>query len=63
MTIWNCIPLVVAFTTFAVAATVLAEPLTSDVIFPALALFNLLATPLAMVGSLMGSVVGTYYPG
>jgi ATP-binding cassette subfamily C (CFTR/MRP) protein 1 len=47
--LWNGIPLLVAFSSFATAAVTSSRPLTSDIIFPAIALFMLLQFPLAMV--------------
>jgi hypothetical protein len=48
--LWSGIPLLVAFSSFATAALMSSRPLTSDIIFPAIALFMLLQFPLAMVG-------------
>lgn len=48
MMLWTGIPLLVAFSSFAVAALTSSKPLTSDVIFPAISLFMLLQFPLAM---------------
>ncbi|KAK0202906.1 P-loop containing nucleoside triphosphate hydrolase protein [Desarmillaria ectypa] len=48
MMLWTGIPLLVAFSSFAVAAITSSKPLTSDVIFPAISLFMLLQFPLAM---------------
>ena len=44
----GCVVLV-AFSSFAVAANVSSKPLTADIIFPAISLFMLLSFPLAMV--------------
>ncbi len=49
MTLWTGIPLLVAFSSFAMAALTLSRPLTADIIFPAISLFMLLQFPLAMV--------------
>lgn len=46
--LWAGVPLLVAFASFAVAART-GQVLTSDIIFPAIALFMLLQFPLAMV--------------
>jgi hypothetical protein len=51
-TLWSGIPLLVAFGSFATAAYTSDKPLTADVIFPCISLFNLLQFPLAMVSSL-----------
>jgi ATP-binding cassette, subfamily C (CFTR/MRP), member 1 len=49
MMFWGTIPLLVSLGSFAAAAYVRDEPLTSDVVFPAISLFLLLSFPLAMV--------------
>ncbi|KAF8271622.1 metal resistance protein YCF1 [Lactarius quietus] len=56
-TLWSGIPLLVAFSSFASAASVSSKPLTSDVIFPAISLFMLLQFPLAMVAMLINQVI------
>jgi ATP-binding cassette, subfamily C (CFTR/MRP), member 1 len=56
-TLWSGIPLLVAFSSFMVAALTSSEPLTSDVIFPAISLFNLLSFPLAMLATVIGNLV------
>ncbi|KAJ4473750.1 metal resistance protein YCF1 [Lentinula aciculospora] len=55
--LWGGIPLLVAFSSFAVAATVSSKPLTSDVIFPAISLFMLLQFPLAMFSQVTSNVI------
>ena len=49
MALWSGIPLLVAFSSFAIAAAISSRPLTSDLIFPAISLFMLLQFPLEMV--------------
>ncbi len=49
MMLWSGIPLLVAFSSLAVAAVTSSQPITSDIIFPAISLFMLLQFPLAMV--------------
>ncbi|KAG8819292.1 hypothetical protein FRC19_009973 [Serendipita sp. 401] len=49
MMFWGTIPLLVSLASFTAAAYVRAEPLTSDVVFPAISLFLLLSFPLAML--------------
>ena len=56
MAMWSGIPLLVAFSSFATAATISSRPLTSDLIFPAISLFMLLQFPLDMVRYLSTSV-------
>jgi len=48
---WGTIPLLVSLGSFTAAALVRSEPLTSDIVFPAISLFLLLSFPLAMVSS------------
>jgi ATP-binding cassette subfamily C (CFTR/MRP) protein 1 len=55
--LWSGIPLLVAFSSFTVAALTSSKPLTSDVIFPAISLFNLLSFPLAMFATVIGNLV------
>ncbi|KAF8747849.1 ABC transporter transmembrane region [Rhizoctonia solani] len=56
-TLWTGIPLLVAFGSFATAAYTGERPLTADVIFPCIALFNLLQFPLAMFASITSQLV------
>ncbi|KAF5388715.1 hypothetical protein D9757_004866 [Collybiopsis confluens] len=55
--LWGGIPLLVAFSSFAVAAVVSDQPLTADVIFPAISLFMLLQFPIAMFSQVTSNVV------
>jgi ATP-binding cassette subfamily C (CFTR/MRP) protein 1 len=57
MTLWGGIPLLVAFASFATAATVTNTPLTSDIIFPSISLFMLLSFPLAMFSQVTSNIV------
>ncbi|CAE7095301.1 unnamed protein product [Rhizoctonia solani] len=56
-TLWTGIPLLVAFGSFATAAYTGGKPLTADVIFPCISLFNLLQFPLAMFASITSQLV------
>ncbi|CAE6434162.1 unnamed protein product [Rhizoctonia solani] len=56
-TLWSGIPLLVAFGSFATAAYTSDKPLTADVIFPCISLFNLLQFPLAMFASITSQLV------
>ncbi|KAA1470346.1 P-loop containing nucleoside triphosphate hydrolase protein [Dentipellis sp. KUC8613] len=56
-TLWTGIPLLVAFSSFATAALTLSRPLTADVIFPAIALFNLLQFPLAVFAQVTSNII------
>ncbi|KAG0330715.1 hypothetical protein BG004_002017, partial [Podila humilis] len=47
--IWCTAPLAVSLSTFAVYSLVMKQPMTTDVVFPAIALFNLLQSPLNML--------------
>ncbi|KAG6828729.1 hypothetical protein H0H92_006917 [Tricholoma furcatifolium] len=55
--LWTGIPLLVAFSSFAVAAFVSTKPLTSDIIFPAISLFMLLQFPLAMFSQVTSNII------
>lgn len=54
---WGTIPLLVSLGSFTAAALVRDEPLTSDVVFPAISLFLLLSFPLAMFAMITTSIV------
>lgn len=56
-TLWTGIPLLVAFSSFAVAAAVGTSSLTSAVIFPAISLFVLLQFPLAMFSQVTSNII------
>ncbi|KAF9269001.1 multidrug resistance-associated ABC transporter [Marasmius fiardii PR-910] len=55
--LWTGIPLLVAFSSFAVAAATSEKPLTSDVIFPSITLFLLLQFPLAMFAQVTSNII------
>jgi ATP-binding cassette, subfamily C (CFTR/MRP), member 1 len=55
--LWTGVPILVAFASFAVAAADTNRVLTSDVIFPAIALFNLLQFPLAMFSQVTSNTI------
>lgn len=55
--IWNIIPFLVSFATFATFAIGQSKPLTSDLVFPALALLNLLSSPLLALPMVINSIV------
>ncbi|KAJ7126538.1 P-loop containing nucleoside triphosphate hydrolase protein [Mycena crocata] len=57
MTLWSGIPLLVAFSSFATAASTSSKPLTSDVIFPSISLFMLLQFPLAMFAQVISNII------
>lgn len=58
--LWNFAPFLVSFTTFAFYMLINKDPLTSEKIFPALALFNLLGFPLAMLPMLISSAIEAF---
>ncbi|KAJ7918968.1 multidrug resistance-associated ABC transporter [Mycena leptocephala] len=60
MTLWSGIPLLVAFASFATAASTSSRPLTSDIIFPAISLFMLLQFPLAMFSQVISNVIEAF---
>lgn len=55
--IWNIIPFLVSFATFATFAIIQSKPLTSELVFPALALLNLLSSPLLALPMVINSMV------
>ncbi|OBZ66416.1 Metal resistance protein YCF1 [Grifola frondosa] len=55
--LWSGIPLLVAFSSFAVAALTSKVPLTSDKIFPAISLFMLLQFPLNMFSQVTSNII------
>lgn len=57
MMFWSAVPLLVSLGSFTAAAYARKEPLTSDVVFPAISLFLLLSFPLAMFAMITTSVV------
>ena len=57
MLIWNIIPFLVSFTLFTTFALTSDIPLTSDIVFPALALLNLLSNPLLSLPQVITSMI------
>ncbi|KAF9145057.1 hypothetical protein BGX30_010456 [Mortierella sp. GBA39] len=57
---WACTPFLVSLATFTVYALVLKKPMTTDIVFPSIALFNLLQFPLAMFPSVISSSIEAY---
>ncbi|KAI0763773.1 metal resistance protein YCF1 [Trametes elegans] len=55
--LWSGIPLLVAFSSFAVAAYTSDTPLTSDKIFPAISLYMLLQFPLNMFSMVTSNII------
>ncbi|KAI0629229.1 metal resistance protein YCF1 [Trametes polyzona] len=55
--LWSGIPLLVAFSSFAVAAYTSNTPLTSDKIFPAISLYMLLQFPLSMFAMVTSNII------
>ncbi|KAM4068082.1 ABC transporter transmembrane domain-containing protein [Hirsutella rhossiliensis] len=54
---WNTAPFFVSCSTFGVFVLTQNRPLTTDIVFPALALFNLLTFPLAVLPMVITSIV------
>ncbi|CAK7214082.1 ATP-binding cassette glutathione S-conjugate transporter ycf1 [Sporothrix bragantina] len=54
---WNTTPFLVSCLTFTAFVLTKQEPLTTDIIFPALTLFNLLSFPLAVLPMVITSIV------
>lgn len=55
--LWNCAPFFVSCSTFAVFVYTQDQPLTTDIVFPALTLFNLLSFPLSVVPMVITAMV------
>ncbi|BGP13132.1 hypothetical protein JCM10213v2_001051 [Rhodosporidiobolus nylandii] len=58
--LWSFTPFLVAFASFAMFSVVSSKPLTSDIIFPAITLFQLLSFPLAVLPIVFASLVEAY---
>ncbi|KAK4235406.1 hypothetical protein C8A03DRAFT_17849 [Achaetomium macrosporum] len=54
---WSTTPFLVSCSTFAVFVLTEDKPLTTDIVFPALALFNLLTFPLAVLPMVITSII------
>lgn len=54
---WTSTPFLVAFATFATFAATSPKPLTSDIIFPAISLFQLLSFPMAVFSNIINSII------
>ncbi|KAF9941830.1 hypothetical protein BGZ67_003920 [Mortierella alpina] len=57
---WACTPFLVSLSTFTVYALVMKRPMTTDIVFASIALFNLLQFPLAMFPFVISSCVEAY---
>ncbi|GAA5821197.1 hypothetical protein JCM3770_005247 [Rhodotorula araucariae] len=58
--LWSFTPFAVAFSTFALFSTISGKPLTSEIVFPAITLFQLLGFPLAVLPVVFASLVESY---
>lgn len=56
---WNSVPFLVSCSTFFVFALIEERPLTPDIIFPALSLFNLLGEPIQEIPLIVTSLIET----
>jgi len=54
---WSTTPFLVSCSTFAVFVLTRSEPLTTDIVFPALTLFNLLTFPLSILPMVITSII------
>jgi len=54
---WTSIPFFVAFATFATFVRTSKQPLTSDIIFPAISLFQLLSFPMAVFSNIINNII------
>ncbi|CDR39229.1 CYFA0S03e01090g1_1 [Cyberlindnera fabianii] len=59
MFMWYCVPFLVSCSTFSLYAYYSKSPLTPDIAFPALALFDLLSEPIYEIPSLITSIIET----
>ncbi|KAG2731322.1 hypothetical protein G9P44_005738 [Scheffersomyces stipitis] len=55
--VWNLIPFLVSFTSFATFALTQNIPLTSEIVFPALAILNLLSSPLLQLPATITNII------
>ncbi|KAK4053428.1 hypothetical protein OIV83_001593 [Microbotryomycetes sp. JL201] len=58
--LWSFTPFAVAFSSFALYSTISGRPLTSEIVFPAITLFQLLSFPLAVLPVVFSSLVEAY---
>ncbi|GAA5894971.1 uncharacterized protein JCM6883_002275 [Sporobolomyces salmoneus] len=58
--LWSFTPFAVAFSSFAMFSIISGKPLTSDIVFPAITLFQLLSFPLAVLPVVFSSLVEAY---
>ncbi|ORX35410.1 putative metal resistance protein ycf1 [Kockovaella imperatae] len=54
---WSSTPFLVAFATFATFVATSDRPLTSEIIFPAISLFQLLSFPMAVFSNIINSII------
>lgn len=54
---WSLVPFLVAFSTFATFVATSSRPLTSEIIFPAISLFQLLSFPMAVFSNIINSII------
>jgi ABC-type multidrug transport system fused ATPase/permease subunit len=57
--LWNCVPFLVSCSTFTVFAVFFDRPLTPEIVFPALALFDLLSEPIYTIPSVITALIET----
>ncbi|GMM34012.1 ATP-binding cassette glutathione S-conjugate transporter [Saccharomycopsis crataegensis] len=57
MSMWNMIPFFVSCSTFIGFIKIYDQPLTTDIVFPALALFNLLGFPLNVIPNVITAII------
>lgn len=54
---WYCVPFLVSCSSFATFAIFMKQPLTPDIVFPALALFDILSEPIYAIPALVTSII------
>ncbi|KAF8934648.1 hypothetical protein BGZ52_003729 [Haplosporangium bisporale] len=57
---WACTPFMVSLSTFTVYSLIMKRPMTTDIVFPSIALLNLLQFPLSMFPDVISSSVEAY---
>jgi ABC-type multidrug transport system fused ATPase/permease subunit len=54
---WYCVPFLVSCSSFAIFAIFMDQPLSPDIVFPALALFDILSEPIYAIPALVTSII------
>ncbi|CCH41464.1 Multidrug resistance-associated protein 1 [Wickerhamomyces ciferrii] len=54
---WNCVPFFVSCSSFTMFALIEDKPLSPDIVFPSLALFNLLSEPIYLIPQIITAII------